>query len=149
MSCEDKPFYVEIIDASDPSYPAFCVSMSKSACPQGLDPPDWISHFGVEKVDVDTKNQEPLPSPEETSQLGMWEIEPASPIYTKFSLVRYGVAPAGWKTVRSARPLAPGTLYQVGHTWFACFGRRPNGACQIYSLEEYWDFLRTHTEPGQ
>lgn len=107
-------------------------------------------HFDVSlsQLDLDTQNPPANPTPEENWQRVMWWIEPAAEGYPpKFAIVRYGVPPPGWKTVKPAKPLVPGTLYQVEHTLFACFGEKPNGACRIYSWEEYWDLVHRNAKP--
>jgi hypothetical protein len=142
-SCS-QPVFVDIVDSSDPSYPAFCVSTSKLLCRGGFEPPS-LQQFDVSlsNLDLDIKNPNGDIPPEVHWQRIVWAIEPAAEGYPpKFSMVRYGVPPPGWKTLKPARPIERGKLYQVEMTLFACFGEKPNGACRIYSWEEYWDHVR-------
>jgi hypothetical protein len=49
-------------------------------------------------LDIRDPNAERVPSPPEANwQRIMWGIEPGDNSAAKFGIVRYGVAPAGWK----------------------------------------------------
>jgi hypothetical protein len=99
-------------------------------------------------LDLDIRDPKATSSPEANWQRIMWGIEPGDDRAAKFGIVRYAVPPPGWKTVKSARPLEPGQLYEVEMTLFACFGQKPNGVCRVYSWDEYWDLVRRKAQPN-
>jgi hypothetical protein len=113
-------WYIDTIDAADPSSPTFCISATRGC--KG-------SKFYAPSLEVYRVGSEPL------QDRNVWTIEQVSgqPITT----FTYGVAPEGWKTIEGPAPLERGRFYQIRNSYFTCSGNAPTGSCTVLTEEQF------------
>ena len=111
--------YLELVDASNPQHPTFCIS-SGSSC-RGF--PYSVGQIAIDEVS-------------NTSRKSVWLSEcVASPCtINKFS---YGIDPPGWQTKRGPIPLESGKYYQMESYFFTCSGIAPSGSCSIITWQQF------------